>query len=254
MSPLSRRAALRLGAAAAASACLGARDIFAFGDASKVDCVEINMPGGSISRPEAWSRLLFEIEQTTSIETVSRVPRIAPEDPALFEHPFAALVGDGELKPLSDAAIEQLRRYLTYGGFLLIDDATGLKRSAFDDSVRKLIGRLFPTRSLFPLPSDHAIFRSFFLINRPVGRVALFDHVEAVSLGEITPLVYFRNDLSGALSRGADGRGTYPCTPGGENQRREAVKLAVNLVMYALTSNYKQDQAHVAELMKEGRL
>ena len=62
------------------------------------------MPGGSISRPEAWSRLLFEIDQTTSIETVSRVPRIAPEDPALFEHPFAALVGDGELEPLSDAA------------------------------------------------------------------------------------------------------------------------------------------------------
>ena len=40
----------------------------------------------------------------------------------------------------------------------------------------------------------------------------------------------------------------------GEDQRREAVKLGINLVLYSLTSNYKHDQAHVAELMREGRL
>jgi hypothetical protein len=45
-----------------------------------------------------------------------------------------------------------------------------------------------------------------------------------------------------------------PCVPGGESQRREAIKLGINLVLYALTSNYKKDQAHVRQLMKEGRL
>jgi hypothetical protein len=42
--------------------------------------------------------------------------------------------------------------------------------------------------------------------------------------------------------------------PGGETQRREAIKLGINLVVYALTANYKRDQAHVKQLMKEGRL
>jgi hypothetical protein len=41
---------------------------------------------------------------------------------------------------------------------------------------------------------------------------------------------------------------------GGEAQRREAIKLGINLAMYALTSNYKHDIAHVVELMREGRL
>ena len=60
-------------------------------------------------------------------------------------------------------------------------------------------------------------------------------------------------DLSGALDRTPDGRNRTPLV-GGELQRREATKLSINLVLYALTSNYKHDIAHVVELMREGRL
>ena len=67
-------------------------------------------------------------------------------------------------------------------------------------------------------------------------------------------MIYCRNDLSGALERGNDGRHRYPAVPGGEWQRREAVKLGINLVLYSLTANYKKDQAHVRELMLQGRL
>jgi hypothetical protein len=73
-------------------------------------------------------------------------------------------------------------------------------------------------------------------------------------VGNLAPLVYCRNDLSGALERNADGRHTAACVPGGENQRREAIKLGINLVMYSLTANYKRDQAHVKELMRLRRL
>ena len=78
--------------------------------------------------------------------------------------------------------------------------------------------------------------------------------LEGVTVGPVTPIVFCPNDLSGALDRGADGRDRYPVSPGGEWQRREALKLGINLVMYSLTSNYKQDQAHVLELIREGRL
>lgn len=241
-----------LGGLAAAGALGWARPAWALGEASKVDIAELQLPSGTISRPEAWRQLLYELVQTTSIEAVDRVTPLPPGAPELFEHPFAVLVGDGAFGPLDDASIEQLSRYLTYGGFLFIDDATGAAESAFDRSVRRLAARLYPTRPLAPLPSDHSLYRAFFLNPTGVGRVAAHSYLEGVTDGETTPLIYGRNDLSGALLRGADGRYTLPIAPGGD--RSEAIKLGINLVMYALTSNYKKDQAHVRQLLLEGRI
>lgn len=231
-----------------------ARRAWALGESSEVDIAEIQLERGTISRPEAWTRLLFELIQTTSVEAVPRSVQVAPDDPALFRHPIAVLVGDGAIPVLSDRAREQLTRYLSYGGFLFIDDASGLGRSDFDASVRRLVAQLFPTRPLAVLPSDHSVYRSFFLLKEPVGRVALHRTLEGVPIGSMHPIMYSQDDVSGALDRRADGSDATACVPGGEDQRREAVKLSINLIMYALTSNYKQDQAHVNELMREGRL
>lgn len=247
---LSRRAVLVGGGAL----LLAPRSAAAFGKNSLVDVAEIMLPSGTASRPAAWHRLLFEVMQSTSIEADPEAVQIGPEDPALFSHPFSALIGTGPLPELSDRAVEQIVRYLSYGGFLLIDDATATPDGPFARSVRDLCARLFPTRPLSPLPSNHSIYRSFFLIDRPYGRTDLSAVMEGVTLGPVTPLVFCPNDLSGALDRSPDGRDRFPVTPGGEHQRREALKLGINLVMYSLTSNYKQDQAHVLELIREGRL
>ena len=226
----------------------------ALGPASEVDLAEIQLPRGTVSRPEAWTRLLFELLQSTSVEAEPRVVPLAPDDPALFRHPFAVLAGNAALPALSEAAEQQLVRYLSYGGFLFIDDTSGERESAFDTSVRAMIRRLFPTRPLTVLPSDHSVYRAFFLLREPMGRVALHRTLEGVAQGSMHPLLYGRDDLSGALDRRPDGSDAAPCVPGGELQRREAVKLGVNLLMYGLTSNYKQDQAHVEQLIREGRL
>ena len=60
------------------------------------------------------------------------------------------------------------------------------------------------------------------------------------------------NDLSGALLVDDSGQYRHLPVPDGEYQRRESVKLLINLVLYALTSNYKHDQVHVAELLRRG--
>lgn len=248
MSWTRRQVLAGLGAALAPTPALG------FGEATKVDVAELDLGAGSLSRPGAWKRLLAEVIQTTSVECARSPVHLVPDDPALFEHPFAVLLGDGRFTMPSDRGLEQLSRYLSYGGFLVVDDTTGEDANGFDAAARELCGRLFPTRPLGPLPEDHSIFRSFFLIDRPLGRIARYRHVEGVTVGNLTPLVYIRNDLSGALDRGDDGRNRNPCVPDGERQRREAVKLALNLVMYSLTANYKRDQTHVRQLMLEHRL
>lgn len=239
---------------AAAPLALAAAPAWALGDRSRLDVAEITLASGTTSRPQAWQRLLYEVIQTTSVEAHPNAVSVDPEDPELFAHPFSVLIGTGALPDLSSAAVEQLRRYLSYGGFLLFDDATGTRDGAFKRSVEALSRRLFPTRPLSVLPGDHSIYRSFFLLDRPLGRLAVTDVLHGVTLGPTTPLVYCANDLSGALDRAPDGRNRNPVVPGGERQRREALKLAMNLVLYSLTSNYKHDQAHVAELMREGKL
>jgi len=248
------RRQLLAGLGATAAAALLPQPALALGAGGQADVAELRLTSGSLSRPAAWQRMLFEVINSTSVVANPSVVQVAPEDPALFRHPFCVLIGDGALPELSAAAAEQLVRYLSYGGFLVIDDATGAVDGPFARSVRKLCARLFPTRPLAPLPGDHSLYRSFFLIDRPYGRLAVAQELHGVTLGPVTPLIYCPNDLSGALDRSADGRDRYAVVPGGEDQRREAVKLGINLVLYSLTSNYKHDQAHVAELMREGRL
>ncbi len=251
-----RRRALALGLQALGAASLlgWPRRGATMGEATKLDVASLQLASGTEARASAWLRLLYEVEQTTSVETLPRVVELGPDDPALFDHPLAVLVGHDALPELAEDAVEQLARYLQYGGFLFIDDSSGVEDSAFDDSVRQLCARLFPTRPLAPLPSDHSLYRAFFLIERPLGRLDMLPWLEGISVGEVTPVVYCRNDLSGALLRGADGRDAYPVVPGGQAQRREAVKLGINLVLYALTSNYKHDMTHVRQLMEDGRL
>lgn len=230
------------------------RRAFAFGEASQLDVAEIQLSSGTLSRPNAWTRLLFELIQTTSVEANPRAVQLAPDDPELFAHPFAVLVGNGALPDIGDRAREQLARYVSYGGFLVFDDATGQTGGAFDVSARALIASLFPTRPLAVLSADHSVYRAFFLLKEPVGRLATHRVLEGVQLGSMHPILYCPDDLSGALDRRADGLDLNPCIPGGESQRHEAIKLAINLIMYALTSNYKHDQAHVRALMDAGRI
>jgi len=248
----SRRRLLATGLSAAG--LLATRPARALAPGSLFRVAELVLDQGTTSRPEAWKRMLYEVIQSTSVECDPNPVTLSPEDPALFAHPFSVLVGTGALPALSEAAVEQLVRYLSYGGFLLVDDASGALDGPLARSVRDLCARLFPTRPLSPLPGDHSIFRSFFLLDRPVGRTARASALEGVTLGATTPLVFCADDLSGALDRGPDGRDRYPVEPDGELQRREAIKLSVNLVLYSLTSNYKHDTAHVLELMRDGRL
>jgi hypothetical protein len=40
------------------------------------------------------------------------------------------------------------------------------------------------------------------------------------------------------------------CVPGGNRQREMAIRFGINVVMYALTGNYKTDQVHVPALLR----
>ena len=103
--------------------------------------------------------MLYEVIQSTSIECNPEAFQFTPEDPA-FLNILLCLIGDGALPEFSDEAVQPIVRYLSYGGFLLLDDASGSRAGPFEDSVRALCAVL-PTRPLSFLPRDHSVYRSF---------------------------------------------------------------------------------------------
>lgn len=249
-----RRALLKGALGGAGLLTIGGR-AWAFGKASRLDIGEWVLSQGTLTRPSAWRYLLSELDRTTSVVAEPRSMEVDPTTPALAQHPFAVLQVDGPLPRLDDELVDQFTAFLSYGGFLFIDDTTGGADRSVDASVRRFVRQIFPTRPLATLPAQHALHRAFFLLKDGTpGRLQTTTWMEAVTVGNLAPVVYGRNDLSGALLRTVTGQAALACSPGGERQRREAIKVGINLVMYALTANYKLDQAHVAALIQSKRL
>ena len=196
-------------------------------------------------RPLATTPLMQEMRQRTSVETLNERRVLTLRDPALFSHPFLYMTGEQAFEPFETEELEILRRYLSFGGLLLIDDARGNKGQDFDASVRREIARLFPGRSLKILSPDHSVFRTYYLI-RTLGGVRIVNpYLEGVHIADRTPLLYCQNGLGAAWERDYLGNWVSACHPGGESQRLQAFKLGVNAIMYAITVNYKQDLIHL---------
>lgn len=227
----------------------------AFGDAGLVDLrVLVVGDGQDTARATASQRLAWEVHKRTSVEMRLRPTRVRLDEPALFESPFLYWSGERAFAPLSDAEVLGLRRFVELGGFLLIDDATGDQSipggASFDQSVRRELARAFPRQTLTRLPDDHVVYRSFYLVRRAVGRLVSAPPVEAITRGERVAVLYTRHDLGGAWDRSDAGLFLFPVLLGGERQREEAYRFGVNLVLYALCLDYKDDQVHVPFIMR----
>ena len=165
--------------------------------------------------------------------------------PEIFEYPFLYMSGRYEFEMPDSRAIDNLRRHLTYGGFLLIDDGLGLEGEAFGGAVRELMRLVFPRTSFEALPARARRVQELLpdsLRRRATGRQPGFarhpgGHVHPRHLLPKRP----RRRLGEGV-RGADGWKNAP--PGGEPQRLAAFQLAVNISLYAMTGNYKQDLIH----------
>jgi hypothetical protein len=214
---------------------------------------QLQYPGGWDPYPAAWPEIADYLKGTTSIPFQPDRHAVTATDPALFELPFMVLTGKDAPPELSEPEVAALRRYLFNGGFLWIDDASGLQASPFDRWVRKQMTRLLPDSSFEVLSSTHAVFRSFYLLRSIGGRVQVRPFLEGLVLQNRTVVLYTRNDLEGTWMKDSLGNYLYPCVPGGESQRLEARKLTVNVILYALTGSYKLDAVHQPFILEKLR-
>lgn len=243
---------VRWGLLCAALCCLSvvpAEHAAAFGDATAVELVSLDTGKGIEGARRVTERLAWEVRKRSSVEPILEPGRAAPDEASLFRSPFVYWRGSAEFPPLSEQAIEGLRKYVHRGGFILIDDATG-GGEGFDRAVRRELLRAFPAAPLKPISSKHTIYRSFYLLKRPIGRVQGPAFLEGITYGDRIAVVYSRHDLGGALQRDKLGAWSQAVVPGGDGQREQAIRLGVNLVLYALCTDYKDDQVHAPFIMR----
>ena len=222
----------------------------AFGAASKFTFAVIRHGGNFDPRPTGLERIAWEVEKRTSVE-VSLEPKIIDlTDPDLFNYPFLVLTGDGDFPPFSEAEREALRRHLTFGGFLLVDDASGQPGGPFDQAARRELRAILPNAKIGRIPKEHVLYKSFYLLDGPTGRVQAATAADGIDLSGRLAVVFSPNDLEGAAARDSFGNWEMEVTPGGELQREHAFRFGINLVMYALCLDYKDDQVHVPFIMQ----
>ena len=172
-----------------------------------------------------------------------------------------------DAEPLADATLAKIDAFMKQGGLIIFDTrdhetsitATG---AAQGQALSRLIGQL-DIPPLEPVPENHVLTKSFYLMRSFPGRWdggALWVEAEPVDEAErsersrrtdgVSSLAITSNDLAAAWALDEANRPIYPAVPGGEVQREMAFRAGVNLVMYALTGNYKADQVHVPALLE----
>jgi hypothetical protein len=161
-----------------------------------------------------------------------------------------------DAKPLSPAAAAKVNAYLRAGGAFVVDTRDAAPgRDTGQDMRRLLTGIDAPPMQ--PAPANHVLTKSYYLIRTFPGRLNGRLWIESVAADRDTR----RGDgVSGLFIGGSDWAGAWAIDDrtgkpllsmeGGDPAREMTYRFGINLVMYILTGNYKEDQVHVPELLE----
>jgi Domain of unknown function (DUF4159)/Aerotolerance regulator N-terminal len=150
-----------------------------------------------------------------------------------------------------------LNDYMSRGGIIVIDTRASGSGAGFapgTDEALKRVTRGLIIPPLAPLTIDHVLARAFYLLTdfpgRFTGDSVWVQRDQDRANDSVSPVIIGGNDWAAAWTVNADGVNPYAAIPGGQRQRTLAYRFGVNLVMYALTGNYKGDQVHVPSILQ----
>ena len=215
-----------------------------------LDLAQLKYDGNWNPRPGAMAELATEVRDRSRVETRPVPSAVEVTSSKLFDSPFLYVAASEKLPNWQANELARLRRFVDQGGILVIDDADAGTALGLKNDVQNFCRQLDPQSELAVLPHDHVLYRSFYLVPTPMGRTQNSDDVYALLGGGRIRVLFFPNDLGGALSRDPNGSYRYSCQPGGEVQREWAVRFGINLVLYATCTDYKADPAHVETLLR----
>lgn len=183
--------------------------------------------GDWYANPTGLPNLIRAVNSRTRIRLAPTPAVVEPGSPRLFDYPIVFITGHGNIV-FTPAERTNLRRYLLGGGFLHVDDNYGL-----DEYLRPELRKLFPDRRLTELPFSHAVYHCFYLF--PRGLPKIHEHhggpphgYGILDKGRVMVFYSYNTDIND----GWEDEEVHNDPPA---MRESALRMGVNLVVYALT-------------------
>ena len=227
--------------------------------------------------PALQTRLAYFVTGDAQADGISRAGLAGLSDyvnrrtAASLAEPAAANPGDDDLSlyPLiywpiiagadapSNAAVAALNTFMANGGIIVIDTRNGGSGEDFAPGADEALQQFTKGLTIPPLTgltTAHVLARAFYLLQDFPGRydgdTVWVQRDQDRTNDSVSPVIIGGNDWAAAWAVDGQGRNPYAVIPGGARQRTLAYRFGVNLVMYALTGNYKGDQVHVPALLE----
>lgn len=204
-------------------------------------------------RRRGLTRLAWEVRKRTSVDIDLQVTDISPQSKELYQAPFLVWQGEKSFLPWSKESIYALRQVLRMGATLWIDLSDGDPKGDFYRSVLATLARVFPDQSPKAISKNHVVYRSFYALRQHGGRVPTWAHLEGIEIEDRFAVIISANDIAGAMATDSYGRWLYPVASGGDAAREMSMRLGINLLMYALCLDYKEDQVHIRHMLERRR-
>ena len=210
-----------------------------------------------------WERTSIEPEAPLGVD-------IETDELAFYPFLYWPITTD---QPLPSAkAYTKLNAFMRGGGMILFDtrdgDLAGFSDTATPEGqMLQLLAAGLDIPAIEPIPKDHVLTRSFYLLQDFPGRYAggnlwleastpdaeQADGMPFRNLNDgVTPVIIGGADWAAAWAVDTNGAAIFPVGRGyaGEEQREIAYRFGINVIMHVLTGNYKSDQVHVPALLE----
>ena len=223
------------------------------------------------------TRLAYIVTGDAQVDEVSRLGLVGLSDfvnrrtAAALAEPHAVVPGRDDLSlypliywpvlaeaPQPDAAAAAaLNTFMRNGGIILLDTRDEGSGEGMNPGARAALRRVTRDLAVPPLATvadDHVLKRAFYLLQDLPGRYAggqvWVARDQDRANDSVSPVIIGGHDWAAAWALDARGQNPYATIPGGARQRILSYRFGVNLVMYALTGNYKSDQVHVPAILE----
>jgi hypothetical protein len=220
--------------------------------------VETGDPATDRLSSQGLAALSRELIRRTSVEPAPPAGiSLETDDLSVFPFLYWPIVQGAE--PPSEAALANLENFMRFGGLVMFDtrdDERAVSGAATPErqALRNILSQL-DIPPLEPVNDQHVLSRSFYLLDDLQGRMRNNPvWVQSADTGSandgVTPIIIGGRDWAGAWATDNFGQPVRPMSRGGERARELAYRAGVNVVMVALTGNYKSDQVHTPILLE----
>ena len=158
-------------------------------------------------------------------------------------------------KKLNDVSLKKLQNFINSGGILLFDCKASFESLFVEDCLILFNQRYrgLDITAFKKLTSESTLSKSFYLLNSYPGRKNEMVYVaynNQINNDKVLSIVIGNNDWTGAWAKDTNNSYLLPLFENDQKQRDLSLRFGVNIVLYALTGNYKSDQVHIPEILK----